>query len=387
MQNAKDRALVCDMVKAMAAGLKVPVFCKIRLLETVEATIAFVKQLRAAGASLVAVHGRYPTWLTSDSSRGSATNRRDGAAHLDQVAAIRAALPPDFPILSNGNVRCPEDISANLRLTGVDGIMVAEAILDDPSIFSSVALGGKSPPCKRPRTLSKAPHSTASIEKATGSGAAPLDKIALATEYLECAEKYPSTTLATVVFHVRRIARDAMNSYQLMDSLNRASTVEEVRSIVDRAAAYQYGQTRFEHDPRQQEREREAAERKKREEGKRKAYEQRMVRKAKRDGREDLQFYLRTGLAPPSRDDIKAVLALPEAERMPAWRQGFGQHCMAYHLGAPASGAGGAGQASGCTRERTCAFLHVDALASAAGEAGGSATLDGDPTWLSENQS
>ena len=139
--------MVCGMVKAMSAALSVPVFCKIRLLATVSETISFVKRLKDAGAALVAVHGRYPTWLTAggDSSRGSATHRRDGAAHLDQVAAIRAAMPEDFPILSNGNVRCGQDVVDNLKFTKCDGVMTAEGILDDPSIFATAALGGLGP--------------------------------------------------------------------------------------------------------------------------------------------------------------------------------------------------------------------------------------------------
>ena len=123
-----------------------PVFCKIRLLETVEATIAFCKKLRDAGCQLIAVHGRYPTWLTAKEAgqRGSATHRRDGAAHLDQIAAIKKAMG-DFPILSNGNVQNPNDVKANLDQTGADGIMSAEGILDDPDIFfasSAAATGG-----------------------------------------------------------------------------------------------------------------------------------------------------------------------------------------------------------------------------------------------------
>jgi tRNA-dihydrouridine synthase len=40
------------------------------------------------------------------------------------------------PILSNGNVRSREDVALNLRATGADGVMVAEELLRDPSLFA-----------------------------------------------------------------------------------------------------------------------------------------------------------------------------------------------------------------------------------------------------------
>jgi tRNA-dihydrouridine synthase 1 len=475
------------MVKAMVAELTVPVFCKIRLLATVAETIAFVRRLKDAGAALVAVHGRYPTWLTAggDSSRGSATHRRDGAAHLDQVAAIRASMPPHFPILSNGNVRSGEDVVDNLRFTKCDGVMTAEGILDDPSIFATAALGGegaqsgggleaaaaqaafakqqrvaekaaaqealesarasggiveakkegkaakapaglevnqlnkikskpelllqldalpqepgaaegetaaadgrKSPavlcvqrPCKRPKFLPAVPAPPPAASSSSGAAAvAPsqlVDKLSLASEYLDCVDQYPaSAPLSTVIFHVRRIARSELNSYQLMQSMNRAESVKAVRDLINCCHVYQSGKAKFVFDPLLEEAEREAAERKKREEGKRKAFEARMVRKAKREGKEDLSFYLKTGLTPPSKSDIVEVQSMSEADRMAAWKQRFGQHCMAYHC---------LGAATGCQRDRSCAFLHADALVTAAGETSGSATAEGEPTWLNEN--
>ena len=46
---------------------------------------------------------------------------RDGPAHLDQVAAIKEAIP-EVPIIANGNVITWNDIVRNLECTGADGI-------------------------------------------------------------------------------------------------------------------------------------------------------------------------------------------------------------------------------------------------------------------------
>ena len=126
-----DRPLLLGLVRTLAKNLRVPVFCKIRLLDTPDATLALCRQLVDAGAALLAVHARY---------RGSATRRRDGPAMLEQVAAIKEA-DLGVPILANGNVRAAADVTASLKLTGADGVMSAEGMLDEPSLFFGAADG------------------------------------------------------------------------------------------------------------------------------------------------------------------------------------------------------------------------------------------------------
>ena len=87
------------MVKAASEAVKIPIFVKIRLLDTVEETADLCHQLREAGASLIAIHARYrASW------ERTGPGARDGPAHLDQVKIIKSQFP-DFPIISNGNVR------------------------------------------------------------------------------------------------------------------------------------------------------------------------------------------------------------------------------------------------------------------------------------------
>jgi tRNA-dihydrouridine synthase len=84
-------------------------------------------------AALIAVHGR---------ERGGEDKRRDGAADLDQIAAVVRALQsrtPRVPCLSNGNVRVGADCVDNLATTGAQGLMVAEHLLRNPSLFGVVA--------------------------------------------------------------------------------------------------------------------------------------------------------------------------------------------------------------------------------------------------------
>ena len=129
---------------------------------------------------------------------------RDGAAHLDQVCTIRSQLPSSVPIIANGNVISWSDVGSNRRLTGCQGIMSAEGLLDDPSLFN---------------------------------GGVTVDRTRLAMEYLDLVDQYP-TTLKTVIFHVRRMCKEVLQRYQLLEDCLSASSVEEVRGVVQKAIDY-----------------------------------------------------------------------------------------------------------------------------------------------------
>eukprot|EP00898_Chlorokybus_atmophyticus_P007564 jgi/Chlat1/7809/Chrsp66S07261 len=115
---------VCDIVRTLDQGLKIPVFCKIRLTSPPHLTVELAQRLEAAGCSLLTVHGR---------ERGSQRCRRRGAADLDLIRSVKSALA--IPVLTNGNVSCPDDVSRSLALTGADGVMSAEGVLKNPAMF------------------------------------------------------------------------------------------------------------------------------------------------------------------------------------------------------------------------------------------------------------
>lgn len=127
LPGRNDWALVRAIVSALHAGLRVPVVCKMRLQDSVEATVELARVLEAAGAQMLAVHGR----------RVSERRRRHGPADLAAVAAVREAV--GIPVVSNGNVREPGDIAAALAATGAAGVMSAEGVLNDPALFARAA--------------------------------------------------------------------------------------------------------------------------------------------------------------------------------------------------------------------------------------------------------
>lgn len=175
------------------------------------------------------------------------------------------------------------------------------------------------------------------------------DKVALAKEYLSLVRRYP-TKIRSVVFHTRRMCKDLLEQYQLMEECIACTSIDEVDAVLSKCASYIQNPDTFHFDLAKAAREKEALERKKREEGKRKAYEARMIRKAKREGLADLEHYLRIGAEVPTKEVINKLKSLPRDEALAMWKKNHSQHCMSYHL-----------DAGGCKRDRACAFLHVEA--------------------------
>lgn len=128
MTDERDWHVVAAIIRALVesdAGL--PITAKIRLQPTRERTLSFVCMLQSAGVAAVCVHARL---------RGTPKSRRSGAADLDALAALRACPAVCIPIIANGNVRCHADVHSVVLHTGCDGVMSAEALLTNPSLFS-----------------------------------------------------------------------------------------------------------------------------------------------------------------------------------------------------------------------------------------------------------
>lgn len=105
---------------AVIKAVAIPVSVKIRLCTPVDDTLALAKRLEAIGVSHIALHARYP----------SAKRRRHGPAKLEHVNELAESLA--IPVLSNGNVRCCEDLASNLKLTNAAGLMVGEELMRNP---------------------------------------------------------------------------------------------------------------------------------------------------------------------------------------------------------------------------------------------------------------
>jgi len=124
-----EPSLCEEIVRAAVRGCgDVPVTVKIRAgfdserRNAVEVALACVR----GGASLVTVHGRTREQFYAPSSDNSV------------IAAVRDALPPEIPVIGNGDVDSVEAADRMLRETGCDGIMIGRAALGDPWLFGRI---------------------------------------------------------------------------------------------------------------------------------------------------------------------------------------------------------------------------------------------------------
>lgn len=124
-----DLDVVKAMVTTLAKELSVPVTCKIRIFPQEdplgrEKTLQYAKMLQDAGCSLLAVHGR-----TRDQKRCNEVR-----ADWKIIRDVKDAL--DIPVLANGDIRHLEDAKRCLDFTKCDGVLSADPLLTNPTLFS-----------------------------------------------------------------------------------------------------------------------------------------------------------------------------------------------------------------------------------------------------------
>ncbi|EFJ50748.1 hypothetical protein VOLCADRAFT_80128 [Volvox carteri f. nagariensis] len=190
-----DLPRVESLVRVLAQNLRIPVTAKIRIFPDLAKTVAYARMVEAAGASLVAVHGRLREQKDNSSTR----------ADWDAIRAVKAAL--SVPVLANGNIRHLGDVGACLSYTGADGVLSAESLLADPALFdvparASVAVGDVS---GRGRWYS----------------APPLERLSLAAQYMDLVRAHP-VPLRMVRGHVHKMVGDWLAEHtDLRDNINR----------------------------------------------------------------------------------------------------------------------------------------------------------------------
>lgn len=175
------------MVKKLADNLKIPVFCKIRILPEREKTMELVKGIQDSGCWLLTVHGR-----TKEQNKHLV-----GACDWDIIRDIKKTLK--IPVFANGGIHKFTDVLRCLEHTGVDGVMSAESLLENPALFSGEVK------C--------------------------LDS--LAEEYLDLWEKYDSQHPKFLKPHLFKILHKGLNeNTDLRERLGSAKGIEDCREIV-----------------------------------------------------------------------------------------------------------------------------------------------------------
>lgn len=201
--------LVKSLVEKLAQNLEVPVSCKIRLFPNLEDTLEYARMLEEAGCLLLAVHGR-----TRDEKDG-----RKFRADWKAIKAVKNAVR--IPVLANGNIRHMDDVKDCLEETGVEGVLSAETLLENPALFAGF------------RTAEWVSDSDGTFVDGK------LDQADLLIEYLQLCEKYP-VPWRIVRSHVHKLLGDWFSLQpHIRDDLNKQYklTFEFLYDMVDRFRA------------------------------------------------------------------------------------------------------------------------------------------------------
>lgn len=85
------------------------------------AQIEYARAMESAGAVAIGVHVR------------ETHERRKDKGHWDQLPHVVSAV--NIPVIANGDVFTPEDVTAVIQQTGVSGAMLARGALRNASVF------------------------------------------------------------------------------------------------------------------------------------------------------------------------------------------------------------------------------------------------------------
>lgn len=115
----------------LAAGLEaasrhpyLPVSVKIRVLSTPEETVELVRRVEALGAAWITVHGRTKNQRPSDKP------------NYDLVKLAKESVR--IPVIANGDVFTLQDAERIQAHTGVNGVMAARGLLENPGLFAGL---------------------------------------------------------------------------------------------------------------------------------------------------------------------------------------------------------------------------------------------------------
>lgn len=132
----EDVPLMQRLVSALAEathGSSIPVTCKMRCLNSREATVDVAEALVEAGVSVLTLHGR--TLVQNKQRSGSANWERIRDVCEALGATHKSGGESGVSVVANGSVASLSDAVKLAAFTGAEGVMSAEALLENPAMF------------------------------------------------------------------------------------------------------------------------------------------------------------------------------------------------------------------------------------------------------------
>lgn len=113
--------LVVDMVRQAKARSGLPVSIKIRVHSDLSKTVELARRAEHAGVSWITVHGRTPS-------------QRAEPVNLEAIKLAKQSV--GVPVVANGDIRSESDVIRVQQATGVNGVMAARGILENPAMYA-----------------------------------------------------------------------------------------------------------------------------------------------------------------------------------------------------------------------------------------------------------
>ena len=114
--------LACEIIRKVKSGVSIPVTAKIRIVNDVEDTVAFIRKLEEAGVSAVTLHLR----RKGDAETSDAQTYETLKRVIDMGIRV--------PVIANGDMYTGERITKMITESGCAGVMLARPFLYNPSI-------------------------------------------------------------------------------------------------------------------------------------------------------------------------------------------------------------------------------------------------------------
>ncbi|OHT13878.1 tRNA-dihydrouridine(20a/20b) synthase [NAD(P)+]-like protein [Tritrichomonas foetus] len=123
VDTENKRQNVLKLVNQISEKINIPLCVKIRMIEDdINLTVNFAKELEKAGAKIITIHAR------------SAQQDKKGEANITSIKEIVNAVK--IPVIANGGINSKEMSKKVLDESGAAGIMVGQALLNNPALFS-----------------------------------------------------------------------------------------------------------------------------------------------------------------------------------------------------------------------------------------------------------
>lgn len=193
VNNEEKRQNTIEMVKNIVKSINVPLTAKIRLFNDddgnvdVKTTVDFAKSLEAAGVAMIEIHGRIKKL------------NKAGDVNMDVIKEIVNSV--SVPVIGNGGIASKEEADNMIKETGVAGVMIGQALLNNPRLIDE-------------------PNA---------------DPVELAREYLKLNNQYPIYDFTIAKRHIYNFFEQKLSkTSKIADELKKVHTQDDAMEFLDK---------------------------------------------------------------------------------------------------------------------------------------------------------